>query len=40
MSELQKAVLAAQRMDGKSAGIVTKATVCPSCFTIHAGECA
>ncbi|MFA5607473.1 MAG: SNF2-related protein [Leucobacter sp.] len=40
MSELQKAVLAAQRMDGKSAGIVTKAAVCPSCFTIHAGECA
>ena len=40
VSELQKAVLAAQRIDVKSAGTVTKTSVCPSCFTIHAGECA
>lgn len=40
MSELQKAVLAAQRIDQKSAGTRSGDAVCPSCFTIHAGECA
>ena len=40
MNELQKAVLAAQRIDQKSAGTRSGDAVCPSCFTIHAGECA
>ncbi|MGY1994741.1 hypothetical protein, partial [Mycolicibacterium fortuitum] len=40
MSELQKAVLAAQRIDQKSAGTRSGDAVCPSCLTIHAGECA
>lgn len=40
MSELQKAVLSAQRIDQKSAGTRSGDAVCPSCFTIHAGECA
>lgn len=43
MSELQRAVVTAQRVDGKAAsGHFTRQseTVCPSCFTVHAGECA
>lgn len=43
MSELRRAVVTAQRVDGKAAnGNVTspRETVCPSCFTVHAGECA
>lgn len=42
-AELRKAVVAAQRVDAKaSSGHVTRQreTVCPSCYTVHAGECA
>ncbi|MFV8277336.1 SNF2-related protein [Mycobacteroides abscessus] len=39
-SELEKAVFAAQRLNGKSAGARTTGAVCGSCLTIHAGECA
>lgn len=40
MNDLQNAVLAANRIDLESAGARSGDAVCPSCFTIHAGECA